>query len=199
MQTMQRRALLTAAAGAAAAATLAAVTLWRKPVAPRIATPIAGAEAPPALRPFSTLIATDPPRALVDVAFADADGTAHHLAEFAGKGLVVNLWATWCVPCVAEMPALQDFAKAAPAGLLVLPLSSDRGGAAVVRAFYAAHGISALPVWLDARGAAAEAWGARGLPTTLIVDRRGREVGYLEGAIDWAAEDTMAGVKRLVG
>jgi thiol-disulfide isomerase/thioredoxin len=194
---MQRRALLTGVA-AAAAATLAAVTLWRKPATPPIATPVASG-AGPALRPFSTLVAADPPRALADVAFTDADGAPHHLAAFAGKGLVVNLWATWCTPCVAEMPALQDFAKAAPAGIMVLPLSSDRGGAEVVRAFYAAHGITALPVWLDAKGAAAEAWGARGLPTTLIVDRQGREVGFLEGAIDWAAEDTMAGVKKLVG
>jgi thiol-disulfide isomerase/thioredoxin len=197
MQTMQRRALLTAA-GAVAAATLAAVTLLRKPQTPPVATPVE-AGAPPALRPFSTLIATNPPRALTDVALNDADGKPHHLAEFAGKGLVVNLWATWCTPCVAEMPALQDFARTAPAGLMVLPLSSDRGGAEVVRRFYAHHGITALPVWLDPKGQAAEAWGARGLPTTLIVDRQGREVGYLEGAIDWASEDTMAAVKKLVG
>ncbi len=197
MQTIRRRALLTAV-GAAAAGTLAAVTLLRKPQAPPIATPVGGG-GQPVLRPFSTLVATDPPRALTDLAFTDAAGAPHHLAEFAGKGLVVNLWATWCTPCVAEMPALQDFAKAAPAGLVVLPLSSDRGGAEVVRKFYAEHGITALPVWLDPKGQAAEAWGARGLPTTLIVDRRGREVGYLEGAIDWAAEDTMAGVKKLVG
>ena len=198
MQTIRRRAILTAA-GALAAGTLAAVALWRKPLEPQIATPVAAPE-PAQLRPFSTLIRLDPPRAPADVAFNDAEGAPHHLQEFAGKGLVVNLWATWCTPCVAEMPALQDFAKAAaPAGIVVLPLSSDRGGAEVVRAFFADHGISALPVWLDPKGAAAEAWGARGLPTTLIVDRQGREAGYLEGAIDWAAEDTMTGVKRLVG
>ena len=198
MQAMRRRAILTAA-GALAAGTLAAVTLWRKPPGPQIATPVAAPE-PAQLHPFSTVIRIDPPRALADAAFDDAEGKAHHLAEFAGKGLVVNLWATWCTPCVAEMPALQDFAKAAAeAGIVVLPLSSDRGGADVVRAFYADHGIDALPVWLDPKGSAAEAWGARGLPTTLIVDRQGRETGYLEGAIDWAAGDTMAGVKRLVG
>jgi len=85
--------------------------------------------------------------------------------------------------------------------VFVLRAVDDRGGISpdVVRAFYADHGIDALPVWLDPKGSAAEAWGARGLPTTLIVDRQGRETGYLEGAIDWAAGDTMAGVKRLVG
>jgi len=198
MQPMRRRAILTAA-GALAGGTLAAVTLWRKQANPPVATPVLSNE-PVALHPFSTLTLVDPPRPLADAAFDDADGRPHHLAEFAGKGLVVNLWATWCAPCVAEMPALQVFAKAAAAdGILVLPLASDRGGKDAVRVFYAAHGIMALPIWLDPKAQAAEAWGARGLPTTLIVDRQGREVASLEGAVDWAAEATLAGVRRLVG
>jgi thiol-disulfide isomerase/thioredoxin len=195
---MRRRAILTAA-GALAGGTLAAVMLWRKPPAPPIATPIQNNE-PVALRPFSTLVAVDPPRPLPAAAFTDANGEPHHLSEFAGRGLVVNLWATWCAPCVAEMPALQDFAKvAASDGILVLPLASDRGGKEAVQKFYAEHGITALPIWLDPKAEAAAAWGARGLPTTLIVDRQGREVGSLEGAIDWAAEATLAGVRKLVG
>jgi thiol-disulfide isomerase/thioredoxin len=195
---MRRRALLTAA-GALAGGTLAAVMLWRKPLAPPVAAPVQTNE-PVALRPFSTLVPVDPPRLLADAAFTDADGKPHHLAEFAGKGLVVNLWATWCAPCVAEMPALQDFAKLAAAdAILVLPLASDRGGKEAVQKFYAEHGITALPIWLDPKGQAAEAWGARGLPTTLIVDREGREVGSLEGAIDWAAEATLTSVRKLVG
>jgi thiol-disulfide isomerase/thioredoxin len=194
---MRRRAILTAA-GALAGGTLAAVMLWRKPPAPPIATPVQGNEAG-ALRPFSTLVPVDPPRALADAPFTDADGKPHHLAEFAGKGLVVNLWATWCAPCAAEMPALQDFAKAAAGdGILVLPLASDRGGADAVQKFYAGHGITALPIWLDPKAQAAEAWGVRGLPTTFIVDGQGREVGSLEGAIDWSAEATLAGVRKLV-
>ena len=114
----------------------------------------------------------------------DADGAAHGIEEFAGKGLVINLWATWCVPCVAELPALAALAgRVRDAGILVLPLSSDRGGAPVVEKYYRKHGIEGLPVWLDPKGAAARAWGARGLPTTLIVDRQGRERGRMEGAV----------------
>jgi thiol-disulfide isomerase/thioredoxin len=198
MHPTTRRAAL-AAAGAVAAGTLAAVALLRKPPAPTIATPLATGEAV-RLHAISALVPTDPPRPPAEAAFSDAGGAAHRLADFSGKGLVVNLWATWCVPCVAEMPALQELAKKVAAqGIVVLPLASDRGGAEVVQKFYDAHGIDALPIWLDPKGEAARAWGARGLPTTLIIDRRGREVGRLEGAVDWAAEATAAELRRLVG
>jgi thiol-disulfide isomerase/thioredoxin len=152
------------------------------------------------LQAISVMVPTDPPVPPADATFFDADGGAHRLADFPGKGLVLNLWATWCAPCVAEMPALQKLAREITAqGILVLPLSSDRGGAKVVREFYAAHGIDALPIWLDPKGDAARAWGARGLPTTLIIDREGREVGRLEGAVDWAAAATVFALPRLVG
>ena len=73
--------------------------------------------------------------------------------------MVINLWATWCVPCVEEMPSLAALSKTlAPDDIAVLPLSSDRGGARVVEAFYQEHGITGLPVLLDPKGAAARAW-----------------------------------------
>ena len=198
MHPTTRRATL-AAAGALAAGTLAAVTLLRKPEGPEIHTPVATDDSVK-LQAMSVMIPTDPPAPPPAVAFDDVDGVAHRLADFAGKGLVVNLWATWCVPCVAEMPALQDLArKIAAQAILVLPLSSDRGGAAVVRKFYAAHGIDALPIWLDPKGEAARSFGARGLPTTLIIDRQGREVGRLEGAVDWATAAALTEIPRLVG
>ena len=169
MKRFSRRAML-ATAGTLAAGTVAAVTLGRKPSAPHVYTLVAGAT-PEAegvlLHPFSTMMPVEFPVAPAAANLIDEGGVAHTLGEFVGKGLVINLWATWCVPCVAEMPALQTLAtKIASAGVLVLPLSSDRGGAAVVRKFYAAHNITGLPVWLDPKGAAAQAWGARGLPTT---------------------------------
>jgi thiol-disulfide isomerase/thioredoxin len=138
--------------------------------------------------------------ALPDFTFTDAAGRPHGAADFAGKGLVINLWATWCPPCVAEMPALDRLAAALAAeDILVLPLSSDRGGEPVVRAFYDRARLGKLRIWLDPRGAATRALGARGLPTTVIVDRAGRERARLEGDAAWDAPEFLAVIRRLAG
>lgn len=188
-------------AAALAAGTVAVGALLRKPAARTIHTPVA----PPGatgvhLRSLADLMPARPPAPPPAARFTDAAGKVHTLAEFAGKGLVVNLWATWCAPCVAEMPALNGLAKAvAGDGILVLPLSSDIGGAEAVRKFYASHDITALKIWLDPKGATMQAWGARGLPTTLIIDRKGREQGRIEGAVAWTDPATLAGIRKLVG
>jgi thiol-disulfide isomerase/thioredoxin len=134
------------------------------------------------------------------ITFTDADGKETTLAEFAGQGLVINLWATWCPPCVAEMPALDRLqAMLRAERIAVLALSSDRGGRAQVEGFYQRLGLKELAIWLDPRGAAARALGARGLPTTVIIDRRGLEVARLEGEAAWDAPELVAAVRRLVG
>ena len=136
--------------------------------------------------------------ALPDFAFTDASGRQHTPRDFAGRGMVINLWATWCPPCVREMPALDALAAALrPDGIAVLPLSSDRGGLPVVQAFYQRTGLRHLGVWLDPGGAAGRALGARGLPTTVIVDRGGRERARLEGDAAWDAPDFIAAIRRL--
>jgi thiol-disulfide isomerase/thioredoxin len=140
-----------------------------------------------------------PPVAAPDIAFVDARGTTHHLAEFHGRGVVVNLWATWCAPCVAEMPDLAALAKALAPGVAVLPLSSDQGGAAAVAAFFRTHGITGLPVLLDPEGAAERAFAVPGVPTSIIIDTAGREVARVEGPADWATADAAATVRKLAG
>lgn len=139
-------------------------------------------------------------RALPAFTFLDAEGQEKTAADFAGQGLVLNLWATWCAPCVAEMPALAKMAAAfAQERIAVLPLSSDRGGKSAVEGFYQRVGLTGLGIWLDPRGAAARALGARGLPTTLIVDRTGQERARLEGDAAWDTPAMMEAVRRLVG
>jgi thiol-disulfide isomerase/thioredoxin len=213
MQVTKRRAVL-ASAGALAGLTVAAATLWRKPAAAtgRLIDPDAGhAVARPLVAPeqdepsvrlqgMSALVLTEPPRPLPDLQFLDAAGASHSLAEFAGNGVVLNLWATWCVPCVAELPALAALAaRGQKSGIAVVPLSSDRGGAPVVQRFLASHDLANLPVWLDPKGEIGHALGARGIPTTLVIDRQGRERARLEGAADWASEATLARLRELVG
>ena len=148
----------------------------------------------------AALVPTDPPVPVPDIAFVAADGSEHRLSDFVGHGMVINLWATWCVPCVAEMPSLAALSKAlAPHDIAVLPLSSDRGGAHAVEAFYQEHGITGLPVLLDPKGAAVRAWHARGIPTSSIVDSQGRERARLEGSADWSTPAAARTVLRLIG
>jgi thiol-disulfide isomerase/thioredoxin len=182
--------LITRRAALAAAGTLMAVVPLGKPLAdPEVE-----------MQDLSALKPADPPTAAPDVVFTTADGTEHHLSEFVGHGMVINLWATWCVPCVVEMPALAKLAVTlAPDDIAVMPLSSDRAGASAVRRFYDAHAIGGLPVLLDPKSAAAHALHARGIPTTVIIDRQGRERARLEGAADWATPEAAARVRALVG
>ncbi len=126
-----------------------------------------------------------------------ADGAERGLADVAGQGVVLNFWATWCVPCIAEMPALDELARQmAEERVAVLALSSDRGGAAAVAKFYKEKGIRTLPVLLDPRGDAARAFGVRGIPTTVVLDRQGMDRGRLEGAADWASAASVAALRK---
>ena len=179
MTLLHRRALV------AAGATLASGLLARKSSAADDNMPVLGKMQPK-------------DGALPDFRFQLPDGTVKTIADYAGKGVVLNLWATWCAPCIAEMPSLDALAAAVKgANAVILPLSSDRGGAAAVERWYAAHDIRNLPVLLDPTGAAARALDARGIPTTLLIDSKGRERGRLEGGADWADPKSVAMVKAL--
>lgn len=172
----------------AAGATLAVAAWPRKPRAQT-------------LQPLSrALQPVDPPAVPPDIAFVDAQGKTHRLSEFRGHGMVINLWATWCAPCVAEMASLAALSKTlAPADIAVLPLSSDHGGAAAVAAFFRQHDITGLPVLLDPQGAAERAFDVPGIPTSVIIDKAGRVRARLEGPADWSAPAAAALVRKLVG
>ncbi len=137
-------------------------------------------------------------RPLPEFQFFDEAGATLTAASFQGRAMVINFWATWCPPCVAEMPAF-DRAQTAlrDAGIAILPLSSDRGGVAQVRPFYERVGLRHLPILLDPRGAAARAFGVRGLPTTVIINRAHQETARLEGEAIWDDADVLAAVRRL--
>jgi thiol-disulfide isomerase/thioredoxin len=178
---------LVAAAGASVVGALA----WRK-----LAEPPAGeAPAQPGveMRPLSDIERVAPPGGLPDVACAALDGTARHLpGDWRGRAVVVNFWATWCIPCVAEMPALDRLAAEAPE-FAVVAVSADRAGAEAVSPFLKAHGVSHLTALLDPHMEVGRAFAVAGFPTTLVIDAAGRLRGRLEGPADWAAA---AGVIR---
>lgn len=197
MQVMARRMVL-AGTGGLAAVSLAVALLLRKP-APHVAT-LSDSEPRPKLLGMDALRRIVPPTPAPMIGFGDAAGVRHTLAEFRGKGVVLNVWATWCAPCVAEMPALAALAqKAALAGIVVLPLSIDRGGAEAVRRFYDAHGIKGLGIWTDPNGDAGRALGVAGVPSTFIIDRQGREAGLFQGPADWGSAAALSAISGLVG
>lgn len=133
------------------------------------------------------------PRPAPEAPFKTKDGTATTLADFRGRVLLVNYWATWCSPCVAEMPSLDRLEEALGGGdFAVLPIASDRAGLRVVEPFYAKAALKRLPIYLDQDMKFTRGSGVRGLPTTLIVDRAGREVGRMEGDAAWDAPEAEA-------
>lgn len=141
---------------------------------------------------------TPPGDAVPAITWQTASGQTKALTDYAGGGVVLNFWATWCAPCVREMPTLAALSRLLDAtAVSVLPLSSDRGGAEVVARYFATEHIEGLPILLDPRGAAAHALGTRGLPTTVLIDSQGRERGRFEGAADWASPAAVAAVKAL--
>ncbi|MFH1803780.1 MAG: TlpA disulfide reductase family protein [Pseudomonadota bacterium] len=130
--------------------------------------------------------------------FIETDGRERDLRDLEGTVLLVNLWATWCAPCIKEMPELDRLAAALDGQpFRVLALSQDRGGADVVAKFYADNAINHLDIVLDPRGATARAFGARGLPTSFIIDADGQVVGRLEGIAKWDDPDVIAWLRAL--
>ncbi len=144
---------------------------------------------PPALSRFQAGSGGDAPA----TAFFVNGETERTFADFKGQALVVNLWATWCAPCVTEMPALDRLSETvAEDGIAVLPLSADREGAPVIEAFFATNGIGHLPVMVDRMGKVARALGVPGLPTTILYDWEGREVGRVVGTAEWDTPEAVA-------
>jgi len=136
---------------------------------------------------------TDPPAPAPEAVFTDPDGGEITLARFGGKLVVLNFWATWCAPCRREMPSL-DRLQGLLGGdrLEVVALSIDRGGAERVDPFFEEHGIGRLKRYLDPRNAVGGAMNVRILPTTVLVDAEGREIGRLEGPAEWDAPEILA-------
>lgn len=126
------------------------------------------------------------PKPVPEIQFLDKEGRNLTLADFHGKVVLLNIWATWCGPCRKEMPTLDRLqAKLGGSDFEVVALSIDRGGFEAITKFFAEVGVQRLAMYLDSNTNAATTVGAVGLPATLLIDRDGREIGRLVGPAEW--------------
>ena len=120
-----------------------------------------------------------------------ASGKPVGFDAFRGKPVLVNLWATWCGPCVKELPTLARLAQAAPGGLQVAAISEDMEGAKVVPPFLRAHGPGLHP-YHDASNGLLTAFGEASLPVSILFDAQGRELWRVHGDLDWTGAQAKA-------
>ena len=123
-----------------------------------------------------------------DVLFEDGEGQPVRLSVFRGRPLLVNLWATWCGPCVVEMPSLDSLALRAGPGIEVVAVSQDLDGRRKVSDFFAARDFRRLEPYLDPEMRLMPALGLDTLPTTILYDAQGREVWRMIGMADWESD-----------
>jgi thiol-disulfide isomerase/thioredoxin len=138
--------------------------------------------------------------ALPELAFEDVSaGQTRGMKDYAGRIVLLNLWATWCAPCLREMPAL-DKLKADLAGkdFEVVALNIDKGGPEKPRKFLADAGIRSLALMHDKEGKAFAALKIAGMPTTLLIGRDGREIGRLVGPAEWDSDDAKALIRAAI-
>ncbi|MDX2258915.1 MAG: TlpA disulfide reductase family protein [Hyphomicrobiaceae bacterium] len=128
-----------------------------------------------------------------DVAFTGPDGAPMTLAAFKGRTILLNLWATWCAPCRKEMPDLDRLQRdlGSPA-FEVVALSLDRAGAQASKTFLDKVGVTNLKLYVDDTGRASAPLKVVGMPTTILIDREGREFGRLVGPAPWDSPEAKA-------
>jgi thiol-disulfide isomerase/thioredoxin len=139
------------------------------------------------------------PQTLPNIAFEDNKGRRLTLADFRGKIVLLNIWATWCPPCRREMPSLDRLqAKLGGADFEVVTVSIDQGDDALflVEEFFSEIGVKHLRIYLDRTGSAARQLDALGLPVTILVDRGGMELGRLVGPAEWDSHEALATLRR---
>jgi len=208
----RRTGLIVVAALAGAAVGLAAVYgiggIKRNGTAATDPACVAAAEVARRLAPLArgevaALTLNQNPQRLPDLTFLGADGKPVKLSDFRGRTVLLNLWATWCVPCRKEMPALDQLARQAGDKFEVVAINLDTGDRQKPKRFLAEIGVSKLAYYEDpSTGVFQELkrlGHAPGLPTSILIDGEGCEIGYLAGPAEWASADALKLVRAAVG
>ena len=148
-------------------------------------------------KPFQFGPAGADPDDIAEVRFVDADGQPMSLADFRGKQVLLNIWATWCGPCREEMPTLDRLqTRLGGPDFQVVALAIDREGIDVVRDFYAELELQALRIYVDTSTMAPINLNVLGVPTTLLLDGNGREIGRYTGPTEWDVEAVVSAIRE---
>jgi thiol-disulfide isomerase/thioredoxin len=179
---------------------------WRRAAASFVLLVMAAAGSPaedkagvPERARLGEFIPVTPPPPAPAVSFADLDGNTVSLSDFAGKIILVNLWATWCEPCVREMPSLERMQARLGDKITVVAISEDRGGSKVVAPFVGKLGLKSVRTFLDPKSAVERAFEVQGLPTSFLIDRKGRVLGRVEGAAEWDSPKLLETLEPFLG
>ncbi len=140
-----------------------------------------------------------PPVFAPQTPFQTGSGQETRLEAFRGRVVVLNFWATWCAPCIREMPSLDRLqAKLRDEGLEVVAVSQDFAGLKVVKPFFERLDLANLELYLNSGGQLARAIGVVALPTTFLIDRDGRLVGGVEGPAEWDSEEAVRLIRHYI-
>jgi thiol-disulfide isomerase/thioredoxin len=141
----------------------------------------------------------DPPMQMGGYAFQDADGNAVRLADFKGRPILLNIWAKWCAPCLAEMPKLNKLqSDAAPGTLAVVTVAVDEPDPAKVRNFLANRRWNALKPYLDPKNVFAKVLHIKSIPVSLLIDKDGFALVRVDAPVDWYSDEAIRLLKQTI-
>lgn len=143
------------------------------------------------------LMLLEAPVAVPEAVLLDAEDGEHALADYKGKWVVLNFWATWCAPCRREMPSLERLQAAMPE-LAVVPVATGRNAVEGIKRFFEEAGVKTLPILRDPQSKLAHGMGVMGLPVTVILNPEGQEVARLIGDAEWDSDSAKAVLGALV-
>lgn len=150
--------------------------------------------------PVAMLDLHEVPRPLAEIEFQDETGNKYTLGQFHGNFILVNVWATWCPPCKEEMPSLNSLASHFSAkDLKIIPISVDVSGVPTVRHFYTKYRLDKLSIYVDPSTNVMHALSVVGIPTTVLINRDGLEIGRRVGPAQWDSPEIIEGLAKIIG
>ena len=145
----------------------------------------------------NNLVIHDKPKKITNVTFKDINLQDVDLSKNKGKIMVLNFWATWCMPCKKEMPSLEKLTFKYP-GIKVFAVNTEKPNKIRTRDFFRSVGVTTLNTYYDPDLSLVKTFKLRGLPTSILIDKDGKEFGRVIGEVDFASEDFLNFMKKYI-